>query len=265
MSEGDGVRLLVVIGRRGRRLGWTILVVALVALAWWWAMAQGWWGGVRGYDRRFPLAGRLIALDPGHGGIDGGCSFGPWLEKDLALDLVLRLRPLLHAAGARVFLTRERDHDLSLQGEGSFRQRRDLSGRVALVRRSGAEVLVSVHLNAAHNLRLSGPITFYQSLKDRGPGRRDADWTRQAGESRRLAGLLQEELRGLYPGCEEWFWPNTFYLLRHAPCPTVLVEVGYLSHPEDRQRLLDPQFRQQIAAALAAGLRRYFAGERPAE
>ncbi|HHW13762.1 MAG TPA: N-acetylmuramoyl-L-alanine amidase CwlD [Firmicutes bacterium] len=259
------MRLLVVIGHRGRRLGWTTLIVILTALTGWWAWINGAWTGARGYDRRFPLAGRLIALDPGHGGIDGGCSFGPWREKDLALDIVRRLRPLLHAAGARVFLTRERDHDLSFQGEGSFRQRRDLSGRVALVRRSGAEVLVSVHLNAALNPRLSGPITFYQSPKDRGPGRRDADWAEQAGESRRLAGLLQEELRALYPGCDEWFWPHTFYLLRHAPCPTALVEVGYLSHPGDRQRLLAPRFRQRIAAALAAGLRRYFAGERPTE
>jgi N-acetylmuramoyl-L-alanine amidase len=213
---------------------------------------------------RFPLSGRLVALDPGHGGIDGGCSFGPWREKDLALDVALRLRPLLHRAGARVFLTRQGDHDLSFQGEGSFRQRRDLSGRVALVRKSGAELLLSLHLNTAQDARLSGPLTFYQAVQGRPPGLRDREWAAQTAASRRLAGLVQEELRALYPGCREWFWPNTFYLLRHSPCPTVLVEVGYLSHPSDRLKLLDPTFRQRLAAALAAALHRYFAGEEPA-
>lgn len=213
-------------------------------------------------DRR-PLAGHLVALDAGHGGIDGGCSAGPVLEKDLALDIVLHLRTLLLNQGARVFLTREGDHDLSWQGEGSFRQRRDLSGRVALVRRAGAEVLVSVHLNSARNTRLWGPITFYQGQEVHSPGPAPGRES-QSQESRRLGELAQEELRRLYPGCVELAWPQTFYLLRNAPCPTVLVEVGYLSHPSDRLRLIDPQFRRRVAAALATALQRYFSGESPA-
>ncbi|MGE5554625.1 MAG: N-acetylmuramoyl-L-alanine amidase family protein [Betaproteobacteria bacterium] len=257
--------LLVVIGRRVRALG--VIAAAVVLLA---AVALPQWT-VRGpaeggrAEPSSPLAGRLIALDPGHGGIDGGCSFGPWLEKDLALDIVLRLQRQLHEAGARVFLTRQGDHDLSFQGEGAFRQRRDLSGRVALVRRSGAEILLSIHLNSARTPSLSGPITFYQAVEGRPRGLPDRAWSAQTAASRRLAGLVQEELRRLYPGCLEWFWPNTFYLLRHSPCPTALVEVGYLSHPSDRQKLLDPAFRQRIASAMAAALRRYFAGEQPAE
>lgn len=206
-----------------------------------------------GLPERRLLAGRLIALDAGHGGIDGGCSVGPVLEKDLTLDIVLHLRTLLQSQGARVFLTREGDHDLSRQGEGSFRQRRDLSGRVSLVSRAGAEVLVSVHVNSARNSRLSGPITFHQGQESQGR------------ESRRLGGLVQEELCRLYPGCVERTWPQTFYLLRNAPCPTTLVEVGYLSHPADRLRLIDPLFRRHIAAAIAAALRRYFAGDSPCE
>ncbi|MDI6870682.1 MAG: N-acetylmuramoyl-L-alanine amidase [Bacillota bacterium] len=257
------MRFLVVLSRRGRLalLACAVVLAGAVSLRWWPEESRR---EPRQAGERFPLAGRLIALDPGHGGIDGGCSFGPWLEKDLALDIVLRLRPLLHDAGARVFLTRQSDHDLSFQGQGSFRQRRDLSGRVALVRRSGAEVLLSVHLNAAHSPRLSGPITFYQSIDARADGRNDVGWSAQVAASRRLASLVQEELRALYPGCTEWFWPNRFYLLRHSPCPTALVEVGYLSHPKDRLHLLDPAFRQRIAAALATALRRYFAGEESA-
>lgn len=196
-------------------------------------------------DPRYPLAGRLIALDAGHGGIDGGCNVGPWKEKDLALDVVRELRQLLHAEGARVFLTRQRDHDLSWLGIGEFRQRRDLHARVALVKRSGAELLLSVHVNAAYSPRMWGPITFFQGTSP---------------ESERLARLVQAEMLRLYPGSTEQAWPNTFYLLRHSPCPTALVEIGYLSHPDDRARLTDPAFRRKVAAALVAALRRYAAG-----
>lgn len=237
------MRILLVLGRRGRRLGFSAAGLVLAAWLGLSLLTAGQGGGAGG-----SLAGHLIALDPGHGGIDGGCSYGPWLEKDLALDIVRHLRPLLHQGGARVFLTRERDHDLSRLGEGSFRQRRDLSGRVALVRRSGAEMFLSVHVNSATNPRLSGPITFYQLRGE---------------ESRRLADLAQEELLALYPGCTERAWPNSFYLLRHSPVPTALTEVGYLSHPADRLRLLDPLFRRRLAAALASALRRYFATPRP--
>jgi N-acetylmuramoyl-L-alanine amidase len=235
------VRILVVAGRRrlGALLAATLIILAWVGLCFTAAPGRGPRGGS-------PLAGHLIALDAGHGGIDGGASYGPWLEKDLALDLVLRLRPLLHEGGARVFLTRERDHDLSSLGEGSFRQRRDLAGRVMLVRRSGAEILLSVHLNSALTPQLSGPITFHQEGRE---------------ESRRLAGLVQEELRALYPGCAERAWPHTFYLLRNSPVPTALAEVGFLSHLADRLRLLDPDFRRRLAASFTTALRRYFAGE----
>lgn len=215
-----------------------------------------------GGDEDEPLAGHLIALDAGHGGIDGGCSAGRLLEKDLALDIALDLRARLLNAGARAFLVRESDHDLSWLGEGSFRQRRDLSGRVSLVGRSGAEVFLSVHLNSALDPRLSGPITFYQALEAKPGGCPPGEWAARTRESRRLGELVQEELRALYPGCVERAWPHTFYLLRNSPCPTVLVEVGYLSNPSDRLRLADPEFRSRVAAALAQAIRRYFAGDK---
>lgn len=250
-AEGDGLTILVLVGRRVRL---ALAIAALSFLAGLLAYADV-FGSPPGPGRqpapvpppdpRYPLAGRLVALDAGHGGIDGGCSAGPWLEKDLALDVVLEVRRLLHAEEARVFLTRERDHDLSKLGRGEFRHRRDLHARVNLVRRSGAELLLSVHLNAAHSLGLRGPITFFQGA---------------SRESERLGRLVQEELLRLYPGCSERAWPNTFYLLRHSPCPTVLVEIGFLSHPEDRVRLTDPSFRRRVAAALVAALRRYAAG-----
>lgn len=250
--------ILIFVGPRRRRQAVLLGLLLAVTVA---ALLFRVTGG-RVADGRFTLAGHLIALDPGHGGIDGGCAQGKVLEKDLALDLVFRLRRLLHAAGARVYLTRQQDHDLSFQGEGSFRQRRDLSGRVALVRRSGAEVLVSIHLNAAASPARSGPIVFFQAASGWPTGHADARWAVQVKESERLADLVQEELLKLYPESRERAWPNTFYLLRHSPVPTVLVEVGYLTNPGDRRGLLDPAFREQLARAMAKALDRYFAGER---
>jgi N-acetylmuramoyl-L-alanine amidase len=183
-------------------------------------------------------------LDPGHGGIDGGCNLNGLLEKDIVLEIALNLRRRLVAQGARVALTRESDIELSPEGdEGSFRHRRDLSGRVRLAREAKAEVMLSIHVNSAPGGRQSGPITFFQSERH---------------ESIRLANCIQAELLKLYPGCQERCYPADYYILRRGTCVTVLAETGYISHPEDRAKLTTPAFRQEIAAALERGLIAYY-------
>jgi N-acetylmuramoyl-L-alanine amidase len=195
---------------------------------------------------RYPLVGRLIVVDPGHGGIDGGCSDSRgFLEKDVTLDVALRLRKLLAAEGAFILMTRETDRDVSPFGDATGgRHRRDLSGRVRLARESGAEAMVSIHVNSSSDLRTSGAITFYQ---------------RNSRESQRLGELVQTELVAIQPGNRETAWPNNFYVLEYNPGPTALVEIGYLSNPHDRAQLVTPAYRQKVAEALYRALQRYFA------
>lgn len=236
--------LLVIVPRR--TADWVLTALAFAALLV--VMAQLAVAPAPG--NRYPLVGRLIVIDPGHGGIDGGCNDAQgFLEKDVTLDIGLRLRRLLVAEGAFVLMSRESDRDVSPFGDvKGGRHRRDLSGRVRLARESGAEAMVSIHVNYMSDRRTFGAITFYQTSSPR---------------SRRLGELVQAELVRIQPGNRERAWPNNFYVLEYNPGPTVLVEVGYLSNPEDRAKLLTPAYREDVAQALRRALWRYFVAEGP--
>ena len=111
-----------------------------------------------------PLAGRVIGPDPGHGGVDGGAaSKSGVVEKEVTLKIALHLRDYLQEAGALVIMTREKDTDLadsSVRGL-SRRKTQDLMRRVRIVKESGADALISIHLNAIPSPRWKGAQTFY--------------------------------------------------------------------------------------------------------
>lgn len=195
------------------------------------------------------LAGRAVALDPGHGGPDPG-AVGPGgvLEKHVVLAVALRLKHLLEQAGVTVYMTRDGDVDVSGLGSGhSLRERwrAGLRRRVALVDGWDADVLVSIHANAVPSRRWSGGQVFYHP----------------AGHplSRLLATRIQEELvhitrrtrRGVSGHIEH-------YVLEHVRIPAVTVEVGFLSNPDEERLLNDPVYQDRLAWALFVGIARYF-------
>lgn len=190
-----------------------------------------------------PLAGRIIAIDPGHGGADSGAthaSYG-WSEKDLALDIARRLARILAAQGASAVLTRKGDDDLPERG---YSNARTLRYRLDVARGGGAELFVSLHLNSFPVSRYDGAQTFYHPLN---PG----------GEQ--LARLLQEELRKLQPGNEREVKAEDFFLLRNAEVPAAIVEVGFITSPKDRELLASEAYRDAVARALTVALARFWA------
>ncbi len=109
-----------------------------------------------------PLSGKIIYLDPGHGGPDGGAGDSEALEKDIALEVSRKLRDYLQEQGALVLMTRETDKDLAGDVRGySRRKTADLHKRVELVNESDADLVISIHLNAIPSPRWSGAQTFY--------------------------------------------------------------------------------------------------------
>ncbi len=186
-----------------------------------------------------PAAPRLppVVVDPAHGGIDGGAVHGRMLEKDVNLDVGLRLAEALRRRGFPVELTRERDEHLSLR---SYRE--DLPLRLDTAARHGAWALVAIHVNAAAHPDARGALVLYQEREPR---------------SRLLARLLREELEREAPDR-----PNLadverdHYYFDRSPVPTVAVELGYITSPEDRRLLRSPAFRQRLAEAVARGLAR---------
>lgn len=228
--------------RMGRLRGCMLLALGITCL---WLLAGAGKEPVRTAAAEQPLAGLTVALDPGHGGYDGGArahDSGVW-EKETTLQIALAVEKELAARGAQVVLTRREDVCLA-EGDTATkaRKRADLRARTDLAQAAGADVFLSIHLNEYRSRSESGPQVFYQRGGDAG---------------RLLAGVLQTALiRGLAPKKERSAMAGDYYVLR-SPIPSALVECGFLSNPEEEKLLLSPDYHQRIACALADGLAEY--------
>lgn len=188
------------------------------------------------------LVGKVIVIDPGHDASDPGFTVcdGPlrWSEADLAYDLATRLEGRLAAAGMRVHLTR---------GPAPPQPLSDLA-RAELANELGADLLISLHIDGHANPAANGVATYHYGT---GSG-----VTSTVGEH--LAGLVQREIvaRTGLRNCR--IHAKTWELLRLTRMPAVRVEVGYLTSPLDRARLIDPGFRDTVVDAIIAAVQRMY-------
>lgn len=209
-----------------------------------------------------PPAVKTIVLDPGHGGRDTGKvnSRVNVVEKDMTLDTARRVKTSLEAAGFKVVLTRNDDRFLSL------------ADRTEISTRAGADLFISLHYNAveAEAERVTGVEVYtmtpqYQLSTDRrpddqvpvfNPGNFHDHWNVVLGVAlhRSLLQTLKVPDRGLKRG--------RYAVLRLARCPAVLIEAGFLSHDGEARKVASPEYRQQIADAVVAGIKSYVASVR---
>lgn len=206
-------------------------------------------GGVQA-ARNPPIPKTDVVIDIGHGGIDGGTSYGSILEKNINLDVGMRLYPMYRKMGISAGLTRASDYALSddTPNHGS-RHRRDLAQRVQVTNRLQPKLLVSLHVNWSNNRKESGPMVIYR---------------RNHEPSKRLAGKLQEELNRVYGGMKSEPIPGKkYYLLRHTKVPAVIVEMGYMSNGQDRAKLTSTEFQKQLAEAIAKGTQAFLTEQLP--
>jgi N-acetylmuramoyl-L-alanine amidase len=200
-----------------------------------------------------PLAGKIIVLDAGHGGIDGGANVGGVMEKDIALNVTLKLRDYLQEQGALVILTREDDSDVANEDTKGVRNRKqeDLRNRVELINTSEADLFLSIHLNAFPSSSSKGAQTFY---------------TTRYEENEQVAKFIQAEIiRNLENTSREPRVIRRVYLMEQAKKPGALVEIGFLSNPEERGRLVKDSYQEKIAAAVYKGVLRYLTEEKMPE
>ncbi|MBU6146457.1 MAG: N-acetylmuramoyl-L-alanine amidase [Paenibacillaceae bacterium] len=195
-----------------------------------------------------PLMGKRIVLDAGHGGVDGG-AMGTVDEKTITLDMVLQLRALLEQAGAVVTLLREEDVDLARPDTKGYSRRKteDLHARLQAVRLAHPDVFVSIHANAMPLRTVFGPQTFY-ALRHK--------------ESAHLAHIVQAELRAHVPTHRVAKPIKGIFLMDRITVPAVLIEVGFLSHPQESAQLARASYRMALVEAMYRALLRYTAGER---
>src|SRR3989440_669133 len=188
------------------------------------------------------LVGKMIVIDPGHGGPDLGATVPEgllrWTEADLAFDLALRLEGRLGAAGMRVYLTRGPSPEHELTDPERAQLANDL----------GADLFISLHIDRHPNPDAHGVATYHYGS--------DSGVTSTVGE--RLAGLVQREvvMRTGLANCQTH--GKTWDLLRLTRMPAVRVEVGYLTSPLDPEKLVDPLFRDPVVEAIMAAVQRMY-------
>ena len=178
----------------------------------------------------------LICLDPGHGGTDPGAVAGGVREADVALDYALAIGPALERIGLAVLYTRATDRTL------------DLAARARAANDAGAAAFLSLHCNASASPSAEGVQVFYCRGSARGEAlaRRVFDRIAAVESPGRSAGVFPDES----PACGN----RRLYVLRATRMPAILIELGFLTSPSDRARLLNPEARDRLAMAVAAEL-----------
>lgn len=190
----------------------------------------------------------IIVLDAGHGGADGGCvSVDGTPEKGINLDILLKLRDMLEVSGYDVRVTRDTDtsiHDSGIEGLAAQKSS-DMDNRLAIFNESSNAVCISIHQNQFTQPQYSGAQMFYSE-------------TNRGSES--LARAMQESFRKyLQPENEREIKKcgKELFLCYFSENPTIMVECGFLSNPEEAALLETDEYRTKVAFTIYAGISDY--------
>ncbi|MBR4151578.1 MAG: N-acetylmuramoyl-L-alanine amidase [Selenomonadaceae bacterium] len=191
------------------------------------------------------LKGKLIVIDPGHGGNDAG-AIGPTgvMEKNVTLKVSLELKRLLEAEGAEVVMTRETDSTVSSKGAKAS-DIEELGARCEVANRIGAEIFISIHADSFTRPEARGTTGYYYSKSTTGKGQKLADCIR-----RNLVEQLGTPSRGTQP-CN-------FYVVKNTDMPATLIELGFISNKEEEKLLDSKEGVMKAAQGIFDGIEDYF-------
>lgn len=181
-----------------------------------------------------------VIIDAGHGGSDPGkVGAGDILEKDINLAIAKKVEDLLKKEKIKVIMTREEDRMLTGDADSGSKAQ-DMKERVELINKELPQIAVSIHQNSYQDVSVHGAQVFYYSGSE---------------EGERAAGIMQEALLAF--DAENSRQPkanDTYYLLRRTQVPTIIVECGFLSNPEEAQRLSLDEYQEKVAEAICQGI-----------
>jgi len=231
--------------------------------------------------KRPDAAQTIIVIDPGHGGIENG-AVGPTglKEKEVALDLARRLRRALERSDVSVVLTRDDDRLLSLDE------------RTATANHNRATLFISIHLNSSRRANARGAETYFLSTEASDDAARtvaalenkaynaagtveargadgneelelilwDLAQNQYLAESSRLAESVQRELNFLVGTRDRGVRQAPFRVLTGATMPAILVEVGFVSNPDEERQLMSSEYRDRIVEAITRAVRQFLGG-----
>lgn len=184
------------------------------------------------------LRGKVIVVDPGHGGSNPGAVANNTRESDHNLAVSLKLRDKLVQAGAKVIMTRDTDRTVAAEGSSLGQE---LQARVAMAEANNADAFVSIHSNSNPDSKIAGGMTFYHSAN-----------------SSDLASKVQNAMIKETGAVDKGTSSATFYVLRNTSMPSILVEMGFVTNAQEAARLSSNSYRTSLANGIFNGITNYF-------
>ena len=190
-----------------------------------------------------PLSGKIIIVDPGHGGKDPGTVSNDIYESDINLKISKYLEYYLTINGASVILTRNGNYDLSSPNIYN-RKRSDFDNRIKIINHSNADLYLSIHLNYLSNSSYYGPQIFYNKKQD---------------NNEELAKVIQEYLNSKTNTKREIKKiPDRTYMYNKLNPPGVLIECGFLSNYQEREKLKSDKYQKKIAQYITEAIIKFY-------
>jgi len=190
-----------------------------------------------------------VIIDPGHGGIDGGAiGCNGIVEKDINLSISLYLRDIFMVNGFNVIMTREADVSLDNTNNKRIRKQKvsDMNNRLQIIKDNPNAIFISIHQNKFEQASSKGAQIFYGKKNE---------------ESKIIASILQDNFKNfLQPDNKRQIKQaeKNLYLLYNSEIPSVLVECGFLSNPDEAKLLSQSEYQQQVAFTIFSSITQYY-------
>ena len=189
-------------------------------------------------------SGYLIVIDPGHGGVDPGMlGVNNTVEKEINLAVSYMLKEELEANGMKVVLTRTTDAGLYEESD-SNKKIADMKKRCSIISENKADIVVSIHQNSFSDSAVCGAQVFYYKHSEKG---------------KQLAQCIQDSMKNnLDETNNRRIKANdSYYMLIHTPCPTVIVECGFITNYDEAELLVSEEYQKKVSKAIAEGVMEY--------
>ena len=183
----------------------------------------------------------VIVVDPGHGGEDPGkVGINDVLEKDLNLQIAKKVKKLLEEAGIKIVMTRTNDKVPDAKKE-------DLNQRVQLINDTKPKLALCIHQNSYPDAKIKGAQVFYHTITP---------------EAEDVASIVQEQLRTVDPTNTRQIKENdTYFMLKNTQVPTIIVECGFLTNPDEAAKLTQEDYQDKLAQAICEGVVKWMSGD----
>lgn len=183
----------------------------------------------------------VIVVDPGHGGEDPGkVGVNDVLEKDLNLQIAKKVKKLLEEAGIKIVMTRTNDKVPDAKKE-------DLNQRVQLINETKPKLALCIHQNSYPDAKIKGAQVFYHTITP---------------EAEDVASIVQEQLRTVDPTNTRQIKENdTYFMLKNTQVPTIIVECGFLTNPDEAAKLTQEDYQDKLAQAICEGVVKWLNGD----